>query len=71
MKKLFPLYLIIFTGYIGISMIVILFTTMIMQDSESILSSDYSLNDRSYLLGAIVSMYPLGQFIGLPMIGSL
>ena len=71
MKKLFPLYLIIFTGYIGISMIVILFTTMIMQDAESILSSDYSFNDRSYLLGAIVSMYPLGQFIGLPMIGSL
>ena len=71
MKKLIPLYAVIFTGYIGISMIIILFTTMIMNESETILSQAVTFKERSYLLGAVVSMYPLGQFFGLPLLGSL
>jgi DHA1 family tetracycline resistance protein-like MFS transporter len=71
MKRFPLLYAVIFTGYIGISMIVIIFTSMLFDPGQNYVNPSLSFNARSYLIGAIVSMYPFGQFLGLPIIGGL
>jgi MFS family permease len=71
MKKLFPLYAVIFIGYLGISMIVILFTTLLLNPSESIVPTSWTFKERSMMAGLLIAMYPLGQFLGQPFIGRL
>jgi MFS family permease len=71
MRKLIPFYLIIFAGYLGITMTIILFTTMIMNLDESILPKAVTITQRLVFLGILLSLYPLGQLMGIPIIGRL
>lgn len=58
-------------GYLGMSINVILFTTMIFSPSEGLINPSESLQKKSYLLGTLISMYPLGQLFGKSLMGRL
>ncbi|MCI5051935.1 MAG: MFS transporter [Simkaniaceae bacterium] len=71
MKRIFPLYIVIFIGFLGFAMTVPLFTSMFLHPTESWFPDYYTKGQRSILLGAILAMYPLGQFFGSPVLGAI
>lgn len=70
MKKLFPLYLVIFFGFAGYSLMITLFTPMLLHHSGQFLPTSAPLATRTILLGVLLMLYPLGQFLGSPIIGA-
>lgn len=71
MKSLFSLYLVIFIGFVGYSLMITVFTPMIMDNQNEILPVSYTSNQRIVWLGILLSLYPLGQFFGSSIIGAL
>lgn len=65
------LLLIVFLGFLGISMPYLIFPAIFINPEYSILSSDWSSSSRALLLGVTLASYPLGQFIGSPILGAL
>ena len=70
-KKLFPLYIIIFIGYFGYALTIALFVPMLLDTKFSLLPALTSTAQRVTLSGFLLAMYPLGQFLGSPIIGKL
>ena len=70
-KVFFPILAVLFLGYLGFSLALPLFPPLFMDPSRGFLpaSTPYAL--RSILLGILFSMYPLGQFIGAPILGKI
>ncbi len=62
LRQLMPLYLVIFFGFVGYSLMITVFTPLLMHSS---------LANRTILLGILLALYPLGQFLGSPVIGAL
>jgi len=69
--RLLPLYVVIFMGFVGYSLMITVFTPMVMNNESGILPLSYSLHQRVFLLGVLLSVYPLGQFFGSSIIGAL
>lgn len=65
-----PLYMVIATAFAGYGLMVALFIPMLIHDTGFF---DKSVTDstRAIYGGILLSLYPLGQFIGAPVIGSL
>lgn len=61
----------VFLGFLGISIPYLIFPALFLNPAYSILSSDWSEASRALLLGVTLAAYPLGQFIGSPILGSL
>lgn len=70
-KKLLPVYLIVFFGYIGYSLIITIFTPMFLQNKGGLLPTDLPDNVRFMALGVIIFLYPFGQFLSAPVLGAL
>ena len=70
LKTLLPLYLVIFTGFCGYSLMITLFVPMLM-GANGFLASDATTGQRSLVLGILLAVYPLGQFLGSPVLGAL
>jgi predicted MFS family arabinose efflux permease len=70
-NELLPLYVIIFLGFFGFSLTISLFIPMLLDSHCAILASNVSTSTRAILSGALLAMYPLGQFLGAPIIGQL
>jgi predicted MFS family arabinose efflux permease len=70
-RHLLPLYIVIFIGFVGYSLMITVFTPMVMQNTNGILPLSTSLSVRLVLLGILLSLYPLGQFFGSSIIGAL
>jgi MFS family permease len=70
-RQLWVIYTIVFLGFIGISMPYLIFPALFLNPEFSILSSDSSESSRALLLGITLAVYPLGQFIGSPILGAL
>lgn len=70
LAALLPLYLVIFIGFCGYSLMITLFVPMLMGDN-GFLSSAATPGQRSLAIGALLAAYPLGQFLGSPVIGAL
>jgi DHA1 family tetracycline resistance protein-like MFS transporter len=64
-----PLYLVIFVAFIGYSMMVTLFVPMLMHPN-GFLDETVVRSTRTIYVGILLALYPLGQFIGAPAIGS-
>jgi MFS family permease len=47
------------------------FTPMILRNDNGILAGGSSLTERNFVLGALLALYPLGQFLGAPILGAL
>lgn len=63
--------LIVFLGFVGISMPYLIFPALFLNPDYSILSPEWGESSRALLLGITLAAYPLGQFIGSPILGSL
>ena len=70
-KTLLPLYAVIFLGFLGYALTITLFIPMIMDKSAGLLPAASSTSLRVSVSGFLLAMYPLGQFIGSPIIGNL
>jgi DHA1 family tetracycline resistance protein-like MFS transporter len=66
-----PLYATIFLGFFGYALTVALFIPMLLDPQSSLLSAHATQATRLSLAGLLLAMYPLGQFIGSPIIGKL
>jgi MFS family permease len=70
LKALLPLYLVIFIGFCGYSLMITLFVPMLM-GTNGFLAADATAGQRSLMLGILLAIYPLGQFLGSPVLGAL
>ena len=69
---MFPVFLVVFLGFVGFSLPFPIFAPLFL-DSEKyhILPNSYSIEWRTLILGLSLATYPLGQFLGLPLLGQL
>lgn len=70
LSALLPLYLVIFIGFCGYSLMITLFVPMLMGDN-GLLPPETTPGQRSFAIGVLLAAYPLGQFLGSPVIGAL
>jgi DHA1 family tetracycline resistance protein-like MFS transporter len=65
-----PLYLLIFIAFTGYAMMVTLFIPMLMHNT-GFLDESVQRSTRVIYGGILLALYPLGQFLGSPVIGSI
>ena len=68
-KPLFPLLAVIFLGYLGFSLALPIFPPLFLNPIHNFLPKTLMPSNRRILLGLLFSMYPIGQFIGAPIMG--
>src|ERR1700733_1741059 len=71
LTRLLPLYAVVFAGFVGYSLMITVFTPMIMSNHDLLLPADEPMSRRVILLGILLCLYPLGQFAGSPVLGAL
>jgi len=71
LKSLLPLYAVVFAGFVGYSLMITVFTPMIMSNHNFLLPPDEPMSRRVIVLGFLLCLYPLGQFVGSPVLGAL
>lgn len=62
---------IVFIGFVGISMPYLIFPALFLNPEYSILPADWGIQSQALLLGITLAAYPLGQFVGSPILGAL
>jgi MFS family permease len=71
LTPLLPLYAVVFAGFVGYSLMITVFTPMIMSNHDLLLRAAEPMSRRVILLGILLCLYPLGQFAGSPVLGAL
>src|ERR1700733_6722743 len=71
LRGLLPLYVVVFVGFLGYSLMIATFTPMLLHNDNGMLPATSSLTERSLVLGLLLALYPLGQFLGSPVLGAL
>lgn len=71
MIRLLPVYIVIFIGFVGYSLMITVFTPMILNTETYMISPQSSPSSRIIFLGILLFIYPFGQFFGSPILGSL
>jgi MFS family permease len=71
LSRVAPLYLVVFIGFLGYSLMITVFTPLILRDDGGMLASSTSLATRTLVLGGVLAVYPLAQFVGSPILGAL
>jgi DHA1 family tetracycline resistance protein-like MFS transporter len=66
-----PLYVVIFVGFVGYSLMITVFTPALMSNRNLLLPAGTAMSQRIVLLSFLLCLYPLGQFAGSPVLGSL
>jgi len=69
--KILPLYIVIFIGFVGYSLTITILTPMILEGSDTLLSSLPFRAGPTIILGIVLALYPIGQFFGAPVMGAL
>ena len=69
--SLLPLYIVIFVGFVGYSLMITVFTPMLMGNHHLFVGASATPRSRIVLLSFLLCLYPLGQFAGSPVLGSL
>jgi DHA1 family tetracycline resistance protein-like MFS transporter len=62
---------VVFIGFVGYSLMITVFTPLLLSDDGGILPTSASKGERTLLLGLLLALYPLAQFFGSPILGSL
>ena len=70
-KQLWIILAIVFFGFLGLSMPYLIFPPLFLNPSYSILPPEWGTASRGFFLGATLSAYPFGQFLGSPALGAL
>ncbi len=71
LAALLPLYIVIFAGFVGYSLMITVFTPMLLRSDSPMIAAGDPMSKRTILLGFLLCLYPLGQFLGSPVLGSL
>jgi MFS family permease len=71
LKPLLPLYAVVFAGFVGYSLMITVFTPMIMSNHDWLMRTNEPMSRRVIVLGVLLCLYPLGQFVGSPVLGAL
>src|SRR5258707_1278975 len=71
LSSLLPLYVVIFFGFVGYSLMITVFTPMLLESHGAMLPPDTTTARRAIVLGVILCLYPAGQFVGSPILGAL
>jgi DHA1 family tetracycline resistance protein-like MFS transporter len=69
--RLLPLYVVIFFGFVGYSLMITIFTPMILKNDTAMIAPNTPMARKTILLGLLLALYPFGQFVGSPIMGSL
>jgi MFS family permease len=70
-SSLLPLYIVIFFGFVGYSLMITIFTPMFLKPEAGMLPANATTSYRTVVLGIILGLYPAGQFIGSPVMGAM
>jgi MFS family permease len=70
-REFLTILVIVFLGFLGISMPYLIFPALFLNPDYSILPASWSPSSHALLLGITLAVYPLGQFIGSPILGAL
>jgi MFS family permease len=70
-RRVLPLYLVVFVGFVGYSLMIAIFTPLVLRVDGGMLPHDTSAAGRAIALGVSLALYPLAQFLGAPVIGGL
>jgi MFS transporter, DHA1 family, tetracycline resistance protein len=70
-RRFWVILIIVFLGFLGISMPYLIFPALFLNPAYSILPIDWSPSSHALFLGLTLAAYPLGQFIGSPILGAL
>lgn len=70
-RSLLPLYVVIFVGFVGYSLMITVFTPMILRPDSTMIGASTPTAHRTILLGILWCLYPAGQFVGSPIMGSM
>jgi predicted MFS family arabinose efflux permease len=71
LSLLLPLYAVIFVGFAGYSLMITVFTPMLLRSDSPLIPAGYPIEKRTIILGILLCLYPLGQFFGAPILGGL
>jgi MFS family permease len=71
LSRVLPLYLVVFIGFVGYSLMITVFTPLVLADGGGLLSQSSSTSERTVVLGVLLALYPFAQFVGAPVIGAL
>jgi DHA1 family tetracycline resistance protein-like MFS transporter len=69
--RILPLYLVVFAGFVGYSLMIAIFTPLLLRRDGGMLPNTDSASTRTILLGILLALYPLAQFLAAPVIGAL
>jgi MFS family permease len=70
-SRILPLYLVVFAGFVGYSLMIAIFTPLLLRPDGGMLARDTPQSTRTVLLGILLALYPLAQFLAAPVIGAL
>lgn len=70
-KQLITILLIVFFGFLGISIPYLIFPALFINPEYSILPLSTPESTKAIMLGVTLASYPFGQFFGSPVLGSL
>ncbi|CDR34459.1 MFS transporter [Criblamydia sequanensis] len=70
-KQFFVILLIVFLGFLGISMPYLIFPALFLNPDYDILDENATATAQALYLGVTLAVYPLGQFVGSPILGAL
>ncbi len=65
-----PLYVVVFIGFVGYSLMITVFTPLLLGDGGGLVAASSPTSIRTLVLGGLLALYPLAQF-GAPVLGSL
>ncbi len=70
-RQFWVILIIVFLGFLGISIPYLIFPALFLSPEYSIVPENWSQSSTTLFLGITLAAYPLGQFIGSPILGSL
>ncbi|WP_068467555.1 MFS transporter [Candidatus Protochlamydia phocaeensis] len=70
-SQFWVILIIVFLGFVGISMPYLIFPALFLNPDYSILPASWGESSRAIYLGITLAAYPFGQFLGSPILGSL
>jgi DHA1 family tetracycline resistance protein-like MFS transporter len=68
---LVSIFIIVFFGFVGFTLPIPILPEMILDPSYSFVKGALDEGERTFLLGILIAIYPLGQFFGNPILGIL
>lgn len=70
-RSFFPVLLTFFIDNFGLAIVYPIFTPLFLKPQLHLLETGFSFFHRTFLLGLLISSFPLAQFFGAPFIGEL